>query len=251
MSARTTLVSTGSHEEVAARNARDRLIVALDFPTREVALDAVDRIEGQCRWFKVGPELYLSAGNPIIETLRQRGFSVFLDLKFHDIPNTVAGTVRSAARLGADLLTVHAGGGPEMLRAAAEAAASSPEPPRLLAVTVLTSMDQEQLSATGIAVSPSAHALSLAKLAHSCGISGLVCSPAEAAAIRSALRDVLLVIPGIRPAGSSAADQKRFATPAAALRAGADYLVVGRPITHASDPAAAVHSILDEMNAAG
>jgi orotidine-5'-phosphate decarboxylase len=225
----------------------DKLIVALDFPDTRQALALVDRLEGRCRWFKVGLELYLSAGNSVVLELKKRGFSVFLDLKLHDIPNTVAGAVRSVAGLGADLLTVHAGGGPAMLSAASEAAARMATAPRLLAVTVLTSMDSAQLDAIGISDSLAHQALRLAKVAHAAGIQGLVCSPEEAAQMRTALPDSVLVTPGIRPAGASIGDQKRVATPAAALAAGADYLVVGRPITQAENPALAASAILEEM----
>jgi orotidine-5'-phosphate decarboxylase len=225
----------------------DKLIVALDFPDAHQALSLVDRLEGQCRWFKVGLELYLTAGNSIAETLKRRGFSVFLDLKLHDIPNTVAGAVHSVSSLGADMLTVHAGGGPAMLSAAAEAAASQPSAPRLLAVTVLTSMDQTQLSAVGVEAAPAAQALRLAKIAHAASIHGLVCSPEEASQMRRELPSSTLVTPGIRPAGAAIGDQKRIATPATALAAGADYLVVGRPITQAPDPSAAALAILREM----
>ncbi len=224
-----------------------KLIVALDFPDAHRALALVDRLEGRCRWFKVGLELYLAAGNSIVETLKERGFSVFLDLKLHDIPNTVAGAVRSVAGLGADLLTVHAGGGPVMLAAAAEAAAGLAKAPQLLAVTVLTSMDAAQLAAIGISSSPAEQALRLAKIASAAGINGLVCSPEEAAQMRRTLPDSVLVTPGIRPAGASIVDQKRVATPAAALAAGADYLVIGRPITQAPDPAQAVDAVLEEI----
>jgi len=227
--------------------ARERLIVALDFPSAPKALDFVDCLEGTCQWFKVGLELYLAAGGSVVETLRDRGYFVFLDLKFHDIPNTVASAVRSVGPLGAQLLTIHAGGGPSMLTAAAEAAASLPNPPQLLAVTVLTSMDQAQLQATGISQSPANHALLLAEMAYAAGISGFVCSPEEAATLRATLPGATLVTPGIRPAGAAAGDQKRIATPASALAAGANYLVVGRPITQASDPGAAAQAILDEM----
>jgi len=230
------------------KTAKDKLIVALDFPDASQALQLVDRLEDSCRWFKVGLELYLAAGNQVVETLKKRGFSVFLDLKLHDIPNTVAGAVRSVASLGADLLTVHAGGGPIMLAAAAEAATASQTAPRLLAVTVLTSMDAAQLTAIGISSSPAEQALRLAQVAHAAGISGLVCSPEEAAQMRRALPDAILVTPGIRPAGAEVGDQKRIATPAAALAAGANYLVVGRPITQAAKPSAAVARILQEMD---
>jgi orotidine-5'-phosphate decarboxylase len=226
----------------------DKLIVALDFPNALQALALVDRLGDRCRWFKVGLELYLAAGNSIVETLKRRGFSVFLDLKLHDIPNTVAGAVRSVAGLGVDLLTVHASGGPIMLAAASEAAAGISNAPRLLAVTVLTSMDAEQLTATGITTSPAAQALRLARIAHGAGIHGFVCSPEEASQMRRELPDSILVTPGIRPAGAAIGDQMRIATPAAALAAGADYLVIGRPITQAEDPLLASEGILKEIS---
>jgi orotidine-5'-phosphate decarboxylase len=229
---------------------RGRLIVALDFPSANEALHLVDQLEGACQWFKVGLELYLSAGNQIVAALKERGFSVFLDLKLHDIPNTVAGAVRSVVPLGADLLTLHALGGPEMLKAAAEAAGSVPNAPRLLAVTVLTSMDTSQLAAIGVSFTPAEWALGLASMAHRCGIGGFVCSPEEAASMRSKLPDVVLVTPGIRPSGAGLGDQKRVATPAAAIAAGANYLVVGRPITQAHNPGEAARHILDEIDSA-
>lgn len=225
-----------------------RLIVALDFPTADAALALVDRMEGSCRWFKVGLELYLSAGNTVTEQLRKRGYSVFLDLKLHDIPNTVAGAIRTAADSGASLLTVHAAGGPAMLTAAAEAVTGLPGAPKLLAVTVLTSMDAEQLAAIGIKATPAEEVLGLAAMAESAGISGFVCSPEETALLRGRLApESLLVVPGIRPPGTATNDQKRIATPATALAAGASMLVVGRPITQAADPRAAALAILAEM----
>ncbi len=223
-----------------------RLIVALDFPEAGPALDLADRLTGRCGWFKVGLELYLAEGNAILHELRQRGFSVFLDLKLHDIPNTVARAVRSVAETGAELLTVHASGGPAMLAAAVEAAAVT-NGPKLLAVTVLTSMDRAQLAATGVADAPADQVLRLAEMAAASGISGFVASAEEVATLRRKLPSAVLVIPGIRPAGAAIGDQKRTATPAAALAAGADYLVVGRPITQAADPAAAARAILEEM----
>jgi orotidine-5'-phosphate decarboxylase len=229
----------------------DKLIVALDFPDAAQAFALVDRLEGCCKWFKVGLELYLSAGNSVVFELKRRGFSVFLDLKLHDIPNTVAGAVRSVAGLGADLLTVHASGGPAMLAAAAEAATGLKAAPQLLAVTVLTSMDMAQLEAVGISATSAEQALRLAKIAHSAGIQGLVCSPQEAGLMRRELPDSVLVTPGIRSAGSAVGDQKRVATPAAALSAGADYLVVGRPITQAEFPRVALEAIFVEMRAVG
>ncbi len=228
---------------------RDRLIVALDFPSPKQAFELVVRLEGSVRWFKVGLELYLAAGGAVVTELKRLGFSVFLDLKLYDIPNTVAGAVRSVSRLGADLLTMHASGGPAMLKAAAEAALSTPGAPQLLAVTVLTSMDADELAAIGVNVAPGEQVLRLGKLALEAGIHGLVCSPQEAASLRAVLGPApLLVTPGIRPAGATIGDQKRIATPAAALQAGASYLVVGRPITAAEDPRAAAQAILEEIS---
>ncbi|HVJ09747.1 MAG TPA: orotidine-5'-phosphate decarboxylase [Acidisarcina sp.] len=233
---------------VLPSEARERLIVALDFPSASEALALVDRLGGVCQWFKVGLELYLAAGNSIVQALRDRGHSVFLDLKLYDIPNTVAGAIRSVAALGPDLLTVHASGGPVMLQAAAKAVADSPNGPVLLAVTVLTSMDDNQLQSVGVTDSPANQVLRLARVAVASGIRGLVCSPEEVAQLRSALGpEILLVTPGIRPAGAEVGDQKRIATPGAAITAGASYLVVGRPITQAPDPAAAARAILDEI----
>ena len=224
-----------------------RLIVALDFPQAAPALDLVDRLHGLCRWYKVGLELYLAEGNALVHELRSRGCSVFLDLKLHDIPNTVASAVRTASAAGAEMLTVHAAGGPAMLEAAASAAAALPGAPRLLAVTVLTSMDQPQLNAIGVEATPADQVMRLAALASAAGIPGLVASAQEVTALRSRFPGVTLVIPGIRPAGATLGDQKRTATPAAALADGADFLVIGRPITQASDPAAAAQAILQQM----
>jgi orotidine-5'-phosphate decarboxylase len=235
----------------------DGLIVALDFPSASAALELADCLQGVCRWFKVGMELYYAAGNSVVERLRERGFEVFLDLKLHDIPNTVAGAVRSVGCTGASLLTVHASGGEAMMRAAA-VAAKAPGSPRLLAITVLTSMDAGELSAVGVADSPATQVLRLARLARAAGIDGLVCSAEEVAAVREAMGPkALLVVPGIRPAGDMGAvagdglvandDQRRVATPAEAMARGASMLVVGRPITQADDPAKAAAGILAEM----
>jgi orotidine-5'-phosphate decarboxylase len=229
----------------------DRLIVALDVPTIAQARELASQLRGVCRWVKVGLELYLIAGNAIVKELTSQGYSVFLDLKFHDIPNTVAGAVRSATSVGASLLTIHAAGGPAMLTAAAEAAAASSNSARLLAVTVLTSMDQSQLAAIGISESPADQVLRLARVAKQSGIPGLVCSAEEVQTLREELGlEVQLVTPGIRPMGSVIGDQKRVATPAAAIRAGASALVVGRPITQAKDPARAAETILAEIASA-
>ena len=224
--------------------------MALDYPNAEQAIALAKQLRGLIQWFKIGLEIYISAGNKAISELKQLGFSVFLDLKLHDIPNTVGGAVRSASSVGADLLTIHACGGPVMLEAAVQAAAEMPSAPRLLAVTVLTSMDQQQLAAVGISATPTQQALALAEMAYAAGIPGLVCSTEEVRAMRQALPEALLVVPGIRPTGAAIGDQKRIATPASAIAAGASYLVVGRPITQASDPAKATRAILEEMASA-
>jgi orotidine-5'-phosphate decarboxylase len=230
--------------------ARDRLAVALDFTDEDQAMKLVDGLGDTCQWFKVGMELYYAAGNHVVQQLRDRGFNVFLDLKLHDIPNTVAGAVRSATQAGASLLTIHASGGAAMMTAAADAAAA-PGSPRLLAVTVLTSMDASELAGVGITASPADQVLRLARLARASGIDGMVCSAEEVAMLRKETSpDTLLVIPGIRPAGTAVGDQKRVATPGQAMADGASMLVVGRPITRAADPAAAAHAILDEIELA-
>jgi orotidine-5'-phosphate decarboxylase len=247
---------TAGSDTRSQRDPLDRLIVALDFPSVDAAMDLVDKLQGTCRWFKVGMELYYAAGNSIVGRLRERGLDVFLDLKLHDIPNTVAGAVRTVASTGASLLTIHAGGGERMMRVAAEAA-GGPEAPKLLAVTVLTSMDAAELSAVGVCDLPDSsglvqsQVLRLARLARSAGIDGLVCSAAELGAVREVMGSAaLLVVPGIRPAGADVGDQSRVATPAEAIASGASMLVVGRPITRAADPASAAAGILAEIRSA-
>lgn len=240
------------HGSIDARQAaRDRLIIALDVPDPASALALVNRLEGTCRWFKVGLELFTAAGPAVLEPLVAGGYSVFLDLKFHDIPNTVAGAVRSAARLGARMINVHAAGGPAMLAAARGALDGIADPPQLLAVTVLTSMDQAQTSAVGIDRTPAEQVELLARMALAVGIRGFVCSAEEVTRLRTLTGpEGVLVTPGIRPAGSAVNDQKRIHTPANALRQGASHLVIGRPITQATDPARAADAILSEMSAA-
>jgi len=231
-------------------DAKDRLAVALDVPDAQAALDLVDRLGDSCRVLKVGMELYYAGGNALLEELRSRGYRIFLDLKLHDIPNTVAGGIRSVATSGAELLTVHAGGGGAMLTAAAEAA-RAPGAPRLLAVTVLTSMDATELKAAGVCSAPADQVLRLARLAKSSGINGMVCSAEEVAALRSELGpEALLVVPGIRPAGSALNDQRRIATPAEAISSGASMLVVGRPITRAANPDEAARAVVKEIESA-
>ena len=235
---------------------KDRLIVALDVDTLAQAEALLDRLEGLAGHFKIGSQLFTAAGPRAVETVAKRGARVFLDLKYHDIPNTVAGAAREAARLGVSMFNVHASGGVAMMRAAAEAAAAAAKErgaarPLVLAVTVLTSLDRAALGRElGVASSVEGHVLHLAGLAREAGLDGCVASPNEIATLRRHLGSAwVIVTPGIRPAGSDPGDQSRVATPAAAARAGAHYLVVGRPITAASDPAAAARAILEEMRA--
>lgn len=224
------------------------LIVALDFPTAEQALELVGTLKpASCR-LKVGKELFTRAGPPLVERLTGGGFEVFLDLKFHDIPNTVAAACAAAADLGCWMVNVHASGGRAMMEAAAERLARFREPPLLVAVTVLTSMDEAAIREVGFSASPADLVGRLAVLAHDCGMSGVVSSPQELAEIRRICgNDFVTVTPGVRPANAASDDQKRVATPAAAIDAGADYLVIGRPITQADEPAAAVDAILAEI----
>jgi orotidine-5'-phosphate decarboxylase len=232
--------------------ARERLIVALDTPGLAAAEALVDRLAGVITHFKVGSALFTAAGPTAVEMVRQRGGRVFLDLKYHDIPATVGAAVEAAARLGVGLLTVHASGGAAMLQAAAVAArAAGSDRPRIVAVTVLTSLDRATLNReVGVPVAVEGHAAHLAALARDAGCDGVVASPREAARLRSMLGPAAVIVtPGIRPIGGRGDDQARTATPAAAIRAGADYIVVGRPITGASDPAAAAAAVLAEMAA--
>jgi orotidine-5'-phosphate decarboxylase len=220
------------------------LIVALDTGSLDEALALFGRVRAVTPWVKVGLELYTAEGPRAVRELRAAGARVFLDLKLHDIPAQVAGAVRSAGRLGVELLTLHAAGGPAMLKAAREAA---PEGLALLAVTVLTSIGAEDADALGVPP-PASWAPRLARLAWASGAHGVVAAVTEAVHIRSeAPPGFRILTPGIRPAGAEAGDQKRVATPAAAVRAGSDYLVVGRPITGAADPAAAARRVWEEM----
>ncbi len=225
------------------------LIVALDFPEAAAALALADRLDPALCRVKVGKELFTRAGPAVVEALVGRGFQVFLDLKYHDIPNTVAGACRAAAELGVWMVNVHALGGRRMMGAAREAleAAGAPRP-HLIAVTVLTSMAREDLEEVGLAGEPRDHVLRLARLTRDSGLDGVVCSPREAALVRDAVgADFLRVTPGIRPAGAERGDQRRTLGPAEALAAGADYLVVGRPVTAAPDPLAALHALLADL----
>ena len=222
------------------------LITALDYSDEASALETVSKIGDAGTWYKVGKELFTAAGPSIVKKLKAMDKKVFLDLKFHDIPNTVSKAVRSAAAIGADLCNVHASGGRAMLTAAGEAAREAGI--RLIAVTVLTSMDAAELESIGITASPQEQVIRLAKLTQACGVPGVVCSALELPAIRRECgADFLTVVPGIRPAGSSADDQRRIMTPAQAAAAGADFIVVGRPITKAENPAAAAAAVMAEL----
>jgi orotidine-5'-phosphate decarboxylase len=221
-----------------------RVIVALDYADADAALALAARLDpAQCR-LKIGKELFTAAGPALVAALVQRGFAIFLDLKYHDIPNTVASACRAAAALGVWMINVHALGGRAMMQAAREALAAGQHGPRLVAVTVLTSMGEADLAEIGIGGKPADMVLKLAGLAQSCGLDGVVCSAQEAALLRRAHgRDFCLVTPGIRLAESGQDDQKRVMTPEAALASGADYLVIGRPITRAADPLAVLLKI--------
>ena len=233
-----------------------KIIVALDFPDADSALALSRRLSPALCRLKVGKELFTAAGPSLVEKLVQSGFGIFLDLKFHDIPNTVAQACNSAARLGVWMLNIHALGGRAMLEAAREAIRSSTDRPLLTAVTILTSMGAQDMSEVGISGSPEDAVSRLAALTDDCGLDGVICSALEASRLRGERRPgFLLVTPGIRPAAESGAqqrpgdDQKRVMTPQLALAAGASYLVIGRPITRAPDPLAALRAIHHEIAA--
>ncbi|MGF1498710.1 MAG: orotidine-5'-phosphate decarboxylase [Elainellaceae cyanobacterium] len=232
---------------------KDRIIVPLDVSTQEEAIALLDQLP-QVTFWKVGLELFVSTGTALLQELRQRQKRIFLDLKFHDIPNTVAGACRAAARYGVDLVTVHAAAGGAALREAqaaaiAGAAEAGGEPPKLIAITLLTSIDARTLACQlKVPIELPEYALQMALLAQESGLSGIVCSPQEVAQIRRVCGDrFLCVCPGVRPRWSEKGDQRRSLTPLEALQAGADYLVIGRPITTAADPAAAFQRICDEI----
>jgi orotidine-5'-phosphate decarboxylase len=228
--------------------ARERLIVAVDVANGDKARALVQGLGETVTFYKVGKELFTAEGPEIVRDLVASGKRVFLDLKFHDIPNTVAGAVRTAASLGVSLLTVHASGGFKMLKAAAEAAAQSSAKPMVLAVTVLTSLSSADLEEIGVCGDVDAQVLRLAQLAINAGCGGVVASAQEASRLRQSLgTGFTLVTPGIRPSGGVAGDQARVVTPEDAIRAGANYLVVGRPITASDDPQAAARAIIQQI----
>jgi orotidine-5'-phosphate decarboxylase len=223
------------------------LIVALDFQDSASTLSMLSRLDPALCRVKVGKELFTRCGPELVRQIAGEGFEIFLDLKFHDIPNTVAGAVSAAVDLGVWMVNVHASGGRAMMEAAQRAAEGSLT--LLTAVTVLTSLVAEDLNEIGVAATPDAQVLRLATLAAGCGLDGVVCSPREVALLRPKVpAGFLLVTPGIRPAGDSAGDQKRIATPAAAVSDGADYLVIGRPVTQAAEPRRKLQDILGEIH---
>ena len=228
---------------------RNPIIAALDVPDAEGAHNLARQLALAVGAFKIGKELFVSAGPDIVRAIRDEGGAVFLDLKFHDIPNTVARAVAAAAQLDVAMLTIHTSGGRDMMVAAEAAAQEMDNPPLVLGVTVLTSMDGNDLNEIGITEDPTAQVERLAQLAGEAGLRGLVCSPREISTLRKVLpREMQLVTPGIRPKGSDADDQKRTLTPAEAITAGADWLVIGRPITAAKNPRAAAEAILKELS---
>ena len=224
------------------------IIVALDFPSRDAALALADRLDPQLCRVKVGKELFTRSGPAVVEALQAKGFEVFLDLKFHDIPNTTAMAVKAAAELGVWMVNVHCSGGLRMMAACREELDKlAGRKPLLIGVTLFSCMEQQDLAGIGLDIAPQEQVLRLAGLAAQAGMDGLVCSAQEAPALKASHPALQLVTPGIRPAGSSADDQKRILTPAKALAAGSDYLVIGRPISQAADPAQALADIVAEL----
>lgn len=241
----------------------ERIIVALDTDVSE-ARKLAQKLAGKAAWLKVGMTLFYAQGPQIVEEFKALGFKIFVDLKLHDIPHQVRGAARAVAASGADMLTVHAAGGSEMMQAACEGAEEGyalyleqqgtqdkdtvAQRPICLAITVLTSLDAATLASIGVEAAAPQQVARLAQLAEDAGMDGIVCSPQEAALVRSQAKEgFILVTPGVRPAGSSKGDQARVATPAEALKAGADYLVIGRPITAAEDPLMSVSNIESEL----
>lgn len=225
------------------------VVVALDFEQQAAALNLVSQLDPSLCRLKVGKEMFTHFGPQFVTQLQQRGFDVFLDLKFHDIPNTVAKAVKAAADLGVWMVNVHASGGSRMMSAARESLVSyGTDKPLLIAVTVLTSMEQSDLSELGISLTPEQQVIKLAALTRQAGLDGVVCSAQEATQLKQLYgKDFYLVTPGIRPASSSADDQRRIMTPAQAITAGVDYMVIGRPVTQAAQPLDALNAIVQEI----
>lgn len=228
-------------------SADPKIIIALDYPDKASALELVARLDGKHCRLKVGKEMFTRFGPDFVEEVQQQGFDVFLDLKYHDIPNTVARACQAACDLGVWMVNVHASGGRRMMEAARDAIAAHTHQPKLIAVTMLTSLDQNDIAEIGYNGTPEENVLRLAELTKSSGLDGVVCSPREVSMLREAIDDdFLLVTPGIRPVGSAGDDQRRTMTPAQALRAGSSYLVIGRPITGAKDPMQALLTMESE-----
>lgn len=225
------------------------VIVAMDYSDLASVEALADQLDPtQCR-LKVGKELFTHCGPQVVHSIRDRGFDVFLDLKFHDIPNTVAGAVKAAADLGVWMVNVHAAGGARMMEAAREALANYQSVPSLIAVTVLTSMEQQDLQGVGLDCEPVNQVMRLARLTRDCGLDGVVCSAQETEMLRKEIgSDFQLITPGIRPANTGAGDQRRIATPDAAMASGSSYLVIGRPITQHNDPLAALTAINQQLS---
>jgi orotidine-5'-phosphate decarboxylase len=246
------MLTTGTAETVSAK---EKLIVALDVESADEALRLYGELRGEAGMFKVGSQLFTTAGPDLVRRLVKDGARIFLDLKYHDIPNTVAAAAREATRLGVALFNVHAAGGTEMMRRAADATAAEAarlgvQKPSLIAVTVLTSMDAEAISETGVtAASVEEHVRRLARLADASGLDGVVASPHEIIPVRETVgrADFLVVTPGVSPTAVAYADQKRVTSPAEAVRRGADFIVVGRAILNSPDPAAAARAVVGEM----
>jgi orotidine-5'-phosphate decarboxylase len=229
------------------RTAKEKIVVALDVPNLASAARLVDELGETISWVKVGLQLFTAEGPAIIDAMKLRGLKVFLDLKFHDIPHTAVEAVRSAVALGAGMTTIHLSGGSDMVRSAVEASQSSSL--LVLGVTVLTSLDDDQLKEVGVQRTAKQQVLELVALGRSCGLRGVVCSPLEIAALRGKFGNSLTIVtPGVRPSDSNLDDQRRVMTPADAVRAGADFLVIGRPITAAASPREAAVRIADEIS---
>jgi orotidine-5'-phosphate decarboxylase len=238
-----TSVDMTSREQVTTGS--DKIVVALDVPTGKEALALVEQLRDQISFFKVGLQLFTAAGPELVREVVENGSKVFLDLKLHDIPSTVAKAVESAVKLSVDMLTIHLSGGETMIRAAVEAANKQV---MVLGVTVLTNHTDETLNSIGVSEALEKHVLRLADLGMQCGVGGLVASPREAASLRRQFREnIRIVTPGIRPSWAATGDQKRVTTPRAAIEAGADYLVIGRPITADPNPSNAVERLLAEL----
>ncbi len=224
-----------------------RIIIALDFKDEASTLALVDQLEPSLCRLKVGKELFVRCGPALVKKLINKGFDVFLDLKFHDIPNTVAAACHAAADMGVWMVNVHASGGRKMMQFAREAIDKSEHKPLLIGVTILTSLSRQDIAEVGLDIEPADQVLRLARLARDSGLDGVVCSPQEVSVLKQQLgQDFCLVTPGVRPSGSAAGDQQRVMTPSQALQSGSDYLVIGRPITAAPDPVQALKNIIDE-----